>query len=65
MENIRSIGLIGHDILILGVVAGIATVPGAMLGRLVLKRMTNRNHEILVDLMALAGGSNFLWIAFQ
>jgi hypothetical protein len=36
-----------------------------MLGRLILERITNRNHEILVDLMALGGGGNFLWIAFQ
>jgi len=60
-----SIGLIGQDILTLGIIAGIATIPGAMLGRLILKRITNRNHEILVDLMALGGGGNFLWIAFQ
>jgi len=60
-----SIGLIGQDILTLGIIAGIATIPGAMLGRLILERITNRNHEILVDLMALGGGGNFLWIAFQ
>ena len=59
-----SIGLIGPDILILGLIAGITTIPGGILGKALLKRMTNRNHGSLVDLMAFAGGINFLWIAF-
>ena len=60
-----SIGLIGYEILIIGLIAGAATIPGNMLGKIVLRRMTNHNHEFLVDLMALGGGVNFLWIALM
>jgi hypothetical protein len=34
-----------------------------MLGKIILKKMTNHNHEIAVDLMAFGGGVNFLYLA--
>ena len=58
-----SIGLIGQEVLILGLIGGAATIPGNMLGKVILKKMTNHNHEILVDLMAFGGGINFLYLA--
>ncbi|MGB2455955.1 MAG: hypothetical protein ACPICA_00520, partial [Candidatus Puniceispirillaceae bacterium] len=58
-----SIGLIGQEILILGLIGGAATIPGNMLGKIILKKMTNNNHEVLVDLMAFGGGVNFLYLA--
>ena len=58
-----SIGLIGQEILILGLIGGAATIPGNLLGKIILKKMTNHNHEILVDLMAFGGGVNFLYLA--
>ena len=57
------IGLIGQEIMILGLIGGAATIPGNMLGKLILKKMTSHNHEILVDLMAFGGGVNFLYLA--
>ena len=59
-----SIGLIGQEVLILGLIGGAATIPGNMLGKVILKKMTNHNHEILVDLMAFGGGINFLLPGF-
>ena len=58
-----SIGLIGQEVLILGLIGGAATIPGNILGKIILKKMTNHNHEILVDLMAFGGGVNFLYLA--
>jgi hypothetical protein len=34
-----------------------------MLGKIILKKMTNNNHELLVDFMAFGGGVNFLYLA--
>lgn len=59
-----SLGLIDQNILIIGLTAGLATIPGGWVGRKILRRMTNSNHETLVDVMAIGGGLKFLWIAF-
>ena len=58
-----SLGLIDENILIIGITAGLATIPGGWVGRQILRRMTINNHELLVDLMAIGGGLKFLWIA--
>ena len=58
-----SLGLIDQNILIIGITAGLVTIPGGWVGRQILRRMTINNHELLVDLMAIGGGLKFLWIA--
>jgi uncharacterized membrane protein YfcA len=47
----------------LGVLIGIATIPGNFFGRSVLKRMTNENHAGIVDILTVLGALNFLWLA--
>lgn len=47
----------------LGLLIGIATIPGNFLGRSVLKRMTNENHSGFVDVLTVLGALNFLWLA--
>ncbi|MEK9761020.1 MAG: TSUP family transporter, partial [Candidatus Puniceispirillum sp.] len=58
-----SLGLIDQNILIIGLTAGLATIPGGWVGRKILRRMTNSNHKTLVDVMAIGGGLKFLWLA--
>ncbi len=60
-----SLGLINQDVLTIGLIAGIATIPGGIVGRALLRRMTNQSHEGLVDIMAFGGGMNFLWMALS
>jgi hypothetical protein len=36
-----------------------------MLGRKFLKRMTNNNFEILVDIVAFGGAINFIWMGLK
>lgn len=49
----------------LGILIGLATIPGNFLGRSVLKRMTNENHAGFVDVLTILGALNFFWLAFR
>ena len=49
----------------LGVMIGLATIPGNWLGRSVLQRMTNENHAGLVDILTVLGALNFFWLALR
>jgi len=59
------LGLIDGEILTIGLIAGVATLPGGILGRKFLRGITNNYHEFLVDLMAFGGGLNFIWLAVK
>ena len=59
------LGLISQEILIIGLLAGAATIPGSIVGRKFLKRMTNRNFEVLVDIVAFGGAINFIWLGLK
>ena len=65
MATYGGLGLISQEILIIGLLAGVATIPGNMLGRKFLKRMTNSNFEILVDIVAFGGAINFIWMGLK
>jgi uncharacterized membrane protein YfcA len=56
-----SLGLITYDLLIIGFLAGAATIPGNMLGRFILTRIKTKSHGLWVDILTFGGGLNFLW----
>ena len=69
--NITRVGVFGStsmldmDYLVLGIVAGLATIPGNWVGRHFLRSMTNETHTNLVDLLTLIGAINFFWLAYR
>ena len=65
MATYGGLGLISQEILIIGLLAGVATIPGNIVGRKFLNRMTNSNFEVLVDIMAFGGAINFIWLGLK
>ena len=57
--------LLSWEYIELGVMIGLATIPGNWLGRSVLQRMTNENHAGLVDILTVLGALNFFWLALR
>ncbi len=49
----------------LGILIGLATIPGNFLGRAFLHRMTNDNHAGFVDVLTVFGAANFFWLALR
>ena len=60
-----SLGLIDQHLLMIGIMAGLATIPGNILGRKILKRLKVTSHGYLVDILTLGGGLNFIWMALK
>ncbi len=58
-------GLSTQNLVLLGVLIGLATIPGNYVGRAILRRMTDRDHTKLIDLMTVLIIFNFLYIALQ
>jgi len=44
---------------------GLITIPGNWIGRNYLRKMTNKNHSDLVDVLTIIGAANFFWLAFN
>lgn len=57
--------LLNTDILLLGVLIGLITIPGNWLGRSVLKRMKDSDHRIIIDVLTVLMIINFIYLAFQ
>jgi len=57
--------LLNSQTLLLGVLVGLATIPGTWIGRGVLKRMTDERHVVLVEWLMVIGGLNFFWLAYR
>lgn len=55
--------LLDAQYVLLGILVGLATIPGNWLGRTVLRRMTAGTHDRLIDGFAVFGGLNFLYLA--
>lgn len=55
--------LLDSQYLILGLFVGLVMVPGNWVGRHLLRRMAPGTHGRLVDIFALVGGLNFLYLA--
>jgi len=60
-----SVGLMTQEIILVGLLAGAATLPGNIIGRRFSRGMNNNSHGILVDLMTVIGGINFIWIGLS
>jgi uncharacterized membrane protein YfcA len=60
-----SVGLMTQEIILVGLLAGAATLPGNIIGRRFLRGMNNNSHGILVDIMTVIGGVNFIWIGLS
>lgn len=58
-------GLIDLNLLIFGLMMGLATFPGAFLARAILKRMPVKIHTAMMDAIVLFGGASFLWRAIR
>ena len=54
-----------QHLLMIGIMAGLATIPGNILGRKILKRLKVTSHGYLVDILTLGGGLNFIWMALK
>lgn len=53
------------ELLVIGILCGVMTIPGNWIGRAFLRRMTDSRHADYVDLLAMLGALNFFWIAFS
>lgn len=49
----------------LGVVIGLATIPGNWLGKTLLRRMQDRDHALIIDVLTLLMIINFLYLAIS
>ena len=56
--------LLSTELIILGIIAGLSTIPGNYLGHKVLRKMTDGIHEKIVDVMTIALVTNFFYLAF-
>lgn len=54
-------GLIDLNLLMFGLLIGLATFPGAFLARAIMRRMPIRIHTALMEALVLFGGASFLW----
>lgn len=57
--------LLSSPYIILAVAAGIATIPGAWIGRSVLRRLTDHRHEVAVEWLVVLGGLGFFWMGLD
>lgn len=57
--------ILDPQFLLLGIFVGLMTIPGNMIGRSILRKMTNQRHATIVDALTLFGALNFFWMAFN
>ncbi len=55
--------LLSPGLLVLGVITGMATIPGNMIGREIIKKMTDGIHDKIIDGMTLLLVMNFFYLA--
>jgi uncharacterized membrane protein YfcA len=55
--------LVNQDVLLLGVVIGLTTIPGNWIGRSILRRMKDADHRTAIDVMTLLMIVNFIYLA--
>ena len=69
--NVTRIGVYGStsmldsQYLLLGIFVGVMTIPSNMIGRSLLRKMTNKSHATFVDLLTVIGALNFFWMAIS
>jgi len=57
--------LLSAQNLLLGVLVGLATIPGTWVGRGLLRRMTDEKHIVYVEWLIVLGALNFFWLAYK
>jgi len=57
--------LLNSQTVLLGMLLGLATIPGTWIGRGVLRRLTDAKHIVLVECLLVLGGLNFFWMAYR
>lgn len=57
--------LFNYDILWIGLLLGVITIPGNLLGRYILRKMSTDRHSGLIDVLSIIGALNFFWLAFR
>ena len=56
--------LLNSQILLLGVMVGVMTIPGNWVGRSVLRRMKDSDHRIIIDVLTVMMIVNFVYLAW-
>lgn len=57
--------LLNIDLLLLGVLIGLITIPGNWIGRTILKRIRDRDHRLAIDIMTVLMIFNFVYLAIN
>ena len=60
-----TLAVLSTDIVIVGVVVGVFTMPGVYVARSILRRTSVRMHTLIVEVMIIAGGISFVWRGIQ
>jgi len=58
-------GLLDAELLAIGIVVGLATLPGGTVARWLVDRLPMRVHTAMMDALIVAGGVGFLWTALR
>jgi len=56
-------GLIDIELLVFGTVIGIITIPGNWVGRVILKRIRDSDHRVIIDILTVLMILNFVYLA--
>jgi len=57
--------LLDMQYLFLGIFVGLMTIPGNLIGRSILRKLTNSRHATIVDVLTIIGALNFFWMAYR
>ena len=57
--------LLNRELMFLGVVIGLITIPGNWLGRSVLKKMSDSHHRTIIDVLTVMMIVNFIYLAIK
>lgn len=57
--------LLNEPSIILGILTGIATIPGAWIGRSILRKLTDKRHALVLEWLLVLGGINFFWAGYK
>jgi len=57
--------ILNPNTFLLGILVGLATIPGTWIGRGILRRMTDAKHIVVIEWLMVLGGLNFFWMAYR
>ena len=59
----RATDLINNQLFLLGILIGVMTIPGNWVGRAILKKMQDRDHRLIIDILTVVMIVNFIYLA--